>query len=104
MKTIFCIFFFLCATAVFAQNAPVLSNNPQPMIMSDHAQHASQHSMAAETSLLDASTYSYAKGEVPLSDLGSIQYETPLGDVARAFRKAHAAMLAKPVKVLEKQN
>ena len=104
MKATFCVLCFLCATTAFGQSATVLSNNPQPMIMADHAQHASQHSMAAETSLLDASTYSYAKGEVPLSDLGSIQYETPLGDVARAFRKAHAAMLMKPAKVLEKQN
>ncbi|MFY9742343.1 MAG: hypothetical protein WA252_16360 [Candidatus Sulfotelmatobacter sp.] len=104
MKTAFCTVFFLCATAAFAQTAVVLSNNPQPMIMADHAQHATQHALATETSLLDTSVYSYAKGEVPLSDLGSIQYETPLGDVARAFRKEHAAMLMKPVKVLEKQN
>ncbi|MGC1372804.1 MAG: hypothetical protein WA824_11765 [Candidatus Sulfotelmatobacter sp.] len=104
MKTVFCISFFLCATVAFAQTAPVLSNNPQPVIMMDHAQHASQHPMATETSLLDASVYGYAKGEVPLSELGSIAYETPLGDVARAFRKQHAAMLMKPAKVLEKQN
>lgn len=104
MKTVCCIFFFLCTTAAFAQTAAVLSNNPQPMIMQDHAQHASQHSLATETSLLDTSVYSYAKGEVPLSDLGSITYETPLGDIARAFRKEHAAMLTKPAKILEKQN
>lgn len=104
MKTILCTLCFLCATTAFAQNLGVLSNVPQPMTMVEHDQHASQHPMAQETSLLDTSVYSYAKGEVPLAELGSIQYETPLGDVARAFRKARAANLTKPVKVLEKQN
>jgi hypothetical protein len=101
MKTILCTLCFLCATAAFAQNAAVLSNIPNPMTMVEHPQHATQHSLAQETSLLDSSVYGYAKGEVPLAELGTIQYETPLGDVARAFRKEHAANPTKPVKVLE---
>lgn len=104
MKTILCTIGFLCATTAFAQNSAVLSNIPSPMTMTEHPQHASQHSLAQETTLLETSTYSFAKGEVPLSELGSIEYETPLGDVARAFRKEHAAKLTKPVKVLEKEN
>lgn len=103
MKTLFCAACLLFATAAVAQNAPVLSNLPQPVEMSDHTQHASQHSMAQETNLLDTSVYTYAKGEVPLSDLGFIEHETPLGDIARAFRKEHATMATKPVKVLENQ-
>lgn len=105
MKTILFSLFFFCATTAFAQNGGgVLSNIPQPMTMVEHPLHASQHAMGQETSLLDTSVYSYAKGEVPLAELGSIEYETPLGDVARAFRKEHAAKFTKPVKVLEKQN
>jgi hypothetical protein len=104
MKTILCTLCFLCATAAFAQNAGVLSNIPQPMTMAEHDQHATQHPLAQETSLLDTAVYTYAKGEVPLAELGSIQPEIPLGDVARAFRKQRAANFTKPVKVLEKQN
>jgi hypothetical protein len=100
--TLLCILCLLCATAAFAQSAPVMNSNPQPIVIIDHPQHASQHAMAQETSLFDSPAYSYVKGEVPLYELGSIEYETPLGDVARAFRKEHAAMLTKPVKVFEK--
>jgi hypothetical protein len=102
MKTTLCLLCLLCATAAFAQSAPVLNSNPQPVYIPDHPQHAYQHPMAQETSLLDGAVYSYVKGEVPLSELGSIEYETPLGDIARAYRKEHAATLTKPVKVLEK--
>jgi hypothetical protein len=102
MKTIFCtLLFLLCASAAFSQTATVLSSVPQPLEMADHAAHASQHAMGQETTLLETSVYSSAKGEVPLSELGSIKYETPLGDVARAYRKEHAA-IPKAVKVLDK--
>ena len=81
---------FLCATSAFGQLAPVLPNASQPLQMQDHPQHASDHAMAQESSLFNAtSPYSYAKGEVPLAELGSIAYQTPLGDVARAYRKEH---------------
>jgi hypothetical protein len=94
---------FLCAATAFSQTATVLSANPQPMQMTEHAEHASQHAMGQETTLLDTSVYTYAKGEVPLFDLGSIEYETPLGDVARAFRKERALSTApKAVRVFEK--
>ena len=90
MKTTIIVLCFLCATAAFAQNAPVLSGTAAPIQMAEHPWHASQHSMAPETSLLGTvSPYTYAKGEVPLSELGSLPYETPLGDVARAYRKEH---------------
>jgi hypothetical protein len=93
---------FLCATTAFAQNAPVMTNTSQPMQMTDHPQHASEHAMAQETSLLGASAYGYAKGEVPLAELGSLAYQTPLGDVARSYRKEHAAV-PKAAKVSENQ-
>jgi len=103
MKTTIIVLCFLYATAAFAQNAPVLSGVAQPMQMTEHPGHASEHSMATETSLLSTmSPYTYAKGEVPLSELGSLPYETPLGDIARAYRKEHIEV-PKATKVLEKQ-
>jgi hypothetical protein len=106
MKTLLCAVCFLgclSTTAAFSQSAAVLSSNPQPMQMAEHSEHASQHAMAQETTLLDTSAYAYAKGEVPLSELGSIPREIPLGDVARALRKQRAMKGApKAVRVFEK--
>jgi len=103
MKTIIIALCFLCATAAFAQSAPILSNTPAPVVMYEHPQRAVEHSMATETSLISSylSPYTYAKGEVPLAELGSLPYETPLGDVARAYRKEHIEA-PKATKVLEK--
>jgi hypothetical protein len=99
----FCFLGFLCATAAFGQTAPVLTNNPQPVQMQEHVQHASEHAMAQETSLLSTSTYTYAQGERPLSDFeGTLKPEVPLGDIARAYRKERAAAPAKPEKTTEK--
>ncbi len=92
---------FSCASTAFAQSASVLSGAAVPIVMVEHPQHAAEHAMAQETSLLSTSSYSYAKGEVPLAELGSLPYETPLGDVARAYRKEHVDA-PKATKVLEK--
>jgi hypothetical protein len=94
---------FLCATAAaFGQTASVLGNNPQPIYMpDDRPQHASQHALAQESSLLGTSDYTYARGERPMSDFVTLSYETPLGDIARAYRKEHA-LVPKAVKVLDK--
>jgi hypothetical protein len=62
------------------------------LVMADHPQYAEQHDMAPEHNLLVSSSYTYAKGERPLSDFGDSPLPTePLGDVARALRKEHAA-------------
>ncbi|MFZ0540419.1 MAG: hypothetical protein WBQ87_14790 [Candidatus Sulfotelmatobacter sp.] len=91
MKTTIIVFCLLCATAAFGQNGPILNNNATPVVMTEHPQRASEHALAPETSLLSGmSPYTYAKGEVPLAELGSLPCETPLGDVARAYRKEHA--------------
>lgn len=95
-------FCFLCATAAFGQTATVLSNTPSPFQISDHPQHATDHALATETSLFRSSSpYSFAQGEVPLAELASPVYYTPLGDIARAARKEHST-LPKAVMVLEK--
>ncbi|HXM69121.1 MAG TPA: hypothetical protein VN911_20505 [Candidatus Acidoferrum sp.] len=99
MKTLLGSFVILCATSAFSQS--VISGDIQPLRMSDHPQHASQHAMAQESSLFESSTYSYAKGEVPLAELGSPIYYVPLGDLAREARKEHAND-RKAVRVFEK--
>ncbi|MGC2171535.1 MAG: hypothetical protein WA555_20495 [Candidatus Sulfotelmatobacter sp.] len=86
----FCFLCLFCATAAFGQSAPVLTGTPQPLQMQEHIQHASQHAMAQESSLLDSSDYTYAQGEQPLSDFVTLKREIPLGDVARALRKKRA--------------
>ena len=103
MKTTIFAICFLCATAAaFGQTASVQSNNPQPIYMpDDRPQHASQHAMALESSLLSVSAYSYAQGEQPMSDFVTLKRETPLGDIARAYRKEHATA-PKAVVVLDK--
>lgn len=104
MKTTIFALFFLCASAAaFGQTASVQSNNPQPISMpDDRPQHAAEHALATESSLLSSGTISYAKGEVPLAELASPMYHTPLGDIARAYRKEHATV-PKAAKVSENQ-
>ncbi len=103
MKTTIFALCFLCASAAaFGQTASVQSNNPQPIYMpDDRPQHAAQHALAQESSLLGASDYGYARGERPMSEFVTPARETPLGDIARAYRKEHIGV-PKAVKVLEK--
>ena len=103
MKTVFVAVCFLLATAAFAQSAPVQSSVAQPIQMVEHTQHASEHAMAQESSLLSSSSYSYAQGEQPLAQFGTLPQETPLGDIARAYRKEHTTT-ARATIVLEKQS
>jgi hypothetical protein len=83
----FCI---LCAGAAFAQTASALSNNPQPLVVTDHPQRAITHAMAQDDNLRGTSAYSVEHGEQPLWEFPSDKHETPLGDVARAYRREHA--------------
>lgn len=98
---VFCLCIFSIPSA-HAQTAPVLSNNPAPIRMQDHPVTASEHAMAQETTLLSTTPYGYAKGEVPLADLASPMYYTPLGDIARAYRMEHE-FAPKAVVVFEEQ-
>jgi hypothetical protein len=104
MKTTLLVLFILCAASAFGQTGvAALSNQPQIIESPSHPLHAEQHSLASETPLVGGGTYTYAQGERPLWEFGSPNpAPTPLGDVARAFRKekqsAHKAEV-----VLEKQ-
>ena len=103
MKTLIVIAFcMLCATASFAQLAGALSNNPQPLIMTDHPQRAETHAMAPLDNLRGGSgTYIIEHGERPLWEFPTEKHETPLGDIARAYRKEHV-LDKKAVIVMEK--
>jgi hypothetical protein len=95
----------LCSAAAFGQ-AGLLSSQVSVIQMPDHPQHASLTAMACEHSLVGgaADAYSYAQGERPLWEFGPTSQPTPLGDVARAYRKEKEKVAAKKSEiVLEKQ-
>ena len=86
-------FCLLCATTAFGQTASVLTNDPQPVTMTDHPGHASQHELATPQSILAEASYSYEKGERPISEFATPGPQpTALGDVARAYRREHASV------------
>ena len=94
----------LCSAAAFGQ-AAALSNEPQVIRIPDHPMHADRQAMACEKPLVGgggAETYTYAQGERPLWEFGPVSEATPLGDVARAYRKEKQAAKKAEV-VLEKQ-
>jgi hypothetical protein len=91
MKTTLFLLCFFCASTAFAQNASVIQSRAVPFQIPDNPQHASQHDLATEQSLLPSSAYSYAKGEIPLWELGTLPEPVSLGAFARAYRQEHAA-------------
>jgi len=105
MKTTFCLLFLFCAAAALGQTASVIPNQVQIVELPDHPLRAAAHGMASEQPLvgLGADTYSYGQGERPLWEFGPIlPPPTPLGDVARAYRREKQSV-RKAEKVLEKQ-
>jgi hypothetical protein len=81
----------LCTGSAFGQNAPVLANTPAMVVIPDHPMRASQHNMGEYDNLLGHDAYTYVHGDQPLSDFVTEKHETPLGDIARAYRKDHVA-------------
>jgi hypothetical protein len=91
------------SASAFAQYAGNTQQAPytNPVTMVDHTQHASQHAMGTETSLLEHNSTTSAQGERPVIefpiDIVEPPPETPLGDVARFYRaKKEAEDAAKP--------
>ena len=103
MKTILLATLLLGSAAAFGQ-AGALSNQATQLQMPDHPQHASYTAMASESSIIGGSpnTYTYAQGERPLWEFGPVTQPTPLGDVARAYRKEKVTARKAEI-VLEKQ-
>lgn len=95
MKTLIIIAFcFLCATAAFAQTASVLSNNPQPLIETEHPQRAVTHAMAPDDNLRGSSAYTIEHGERPLWEfpptsmkLRSAMSPAPTAEITLSIRK-----------------
>lgn len=105
MKITLFVAFLLLAAAAFGQASYTVSSQAQMLQIPDHPQHADQHALATEYSLLGNNTYTYASGERPLWDFApapQCQPTTPLGDVARAFRKEKLAIKKAEI-VFEKQ-
>lgn len=104
MKITFFVLILLCTAAAFGQTgAGVLSSQPVVMWPSSHPQHAEVHGMATESPIVGGGAITTAHGEVPLWEFGSPYPEpTPLGDVARAYRKEKLSA-RKAEKVFEKQ-
>jgi len=100
--TVFALF-MLCTAAAFGQvGVSSLSSEPQVIASPSHPMHAEAHEMATESSLVGGGGYSYAQGERPLWEFGPVSQPTPLGDVARAYRKQKLAAKKAEI-VLEKQ-
>jgi hypothetical protein len=87
MKTLLLVVCILAATAAFGQTASAISSEVSPMTIPDHPQHASQHEMSAEQSVLGTNSNPSAHGERPLWEFATIRVERPLGDIARELRK-----------------
>jgi hypothetical protein len=102
-NTLFLLAVLFCASAAFGQ-AGALSNQPWVLEIPDHPQHASYAPMATEQTIAgDSGGVSYAHGERPLWEFGSVsEPAAPLGDVARAYRK-EKQVAKKAAVVLEKQ-
>jgi hypothetical protein len=104
MKITLFVLFLLAAATAFGQAASTVSSEAQMLQVPDHPLHAEQHALATEHSLLGG-TFTYAQGERPLWEFAPVSQPlptTPLGDVARSFRKEKLA-LRKAEIVFEKQ-
>jgi hypothetical protein len=87
MKTLLLLVCILAATAAFGQAASAISSEVSPMYIPDHPQHASQHEMTPEQSILGTNSNPSAHGERPLWEFATTRVERPLGDIARELRK-----------------
>jgi hypothetical protein len=88
MKTVLLASIVLCSAAAFGQAGAISSQTTQ-LEMADHPQHATFGSMGATQFLVGGAPggVTYAQGERPLWEFGPVSVPTPLGDVARAYRK-----------------
>ena len=103
MKITLCVLFILVAAAAFGQVSGAISAQTQMLQLPDHPQHADQHALATEQSLLGCGSVTTAHGERPLWEFGSdAPAPQSLGDVARALRKEKITV-KKADKVFEKQ-
>jgi hypothetical protein len=93
MKTIFLIpLLLLLGVGAFGQCCQSIAAAPMTSVWTapDHAQRAMRHSLGTEYDLREIGGITMAQGELPAWEVLSPAAETPLGDVARDYRKEHA--------------
>lgn len=90
-STCFALCFFGTTNALGQSGLAVgaLNNQAQMLQMPDHPEHASEHPLAQEQNLYTSANYAVATGERPLWEVAPKTKSTPLGDIARVFRKEH---------------
>lgn len=92
MKTCALLFVVMIGgVAASAQNigSSISSGRPQMIVLEDNPQHAAQADLATEHDLLERGGSHSAHGERPLWEVMPAPVVTPLGDVAREYRKEH---------------
>jgi len=96
MKTCVLLFVVMIGGAVAASAQSIGSSvstvQPQMLILSDNPQHASQVDLAQEHDLLEHGGSHSAQGERPLWEVMPAPVVTPLGDIAREYRKEHESL------------
>jgi len=92
MKTIFLIpLLLLLGVGAFGQCCQSSMAMTSGWSAPDHSQRAERHGLGAEHDLRESSGVTMARGELAAWEVLSPAEETPLGDVARDYRKEHAA-------------
>jgi hypothetical protein len=100
--TLFALLLLVTASA-FGQAAGAISAEAHMLQFPDHPQHADMQAMATEHFLVGGGSVTYAQGERPLWEFGPFSAPpTPLGDVARAYRREKLASKKAEI-VFEKQ-
>lgn len=90
MKTMLIVLCVLwAATAVGQTTGSVRSNESIVFQINSHPEHAAPHDMASERPLVGggANTYTFAHGERPLWEFGTVSEQPSLGEIARQYRK-----------------
>jgi len=88
MKTTVFLMCILCAAGALGQSAASGALLASQFQIVDHPSHASPQALTPEQNLAGFGTISIAQGEIPLSEVKLPEkHVTPLGDVARSFRK-----------------
>jgi hypothetical protein len=94
---VFCILTIIClfaslghAQSIAGGGGSIQAPTGPTYSVPDHPMHADQGTSRPEVSLLGNNNITYAQGERPTWEFGPVgPPPTPLGDVARAYRKEH---------------
>jgi hypothetical protein len=89
MRTFLVTLFLLVASSAFAQyNGQTLPSQTNPWRPAYHEEHVRRDGVRREQNINPSQGVAFARGEMPSADL-KLELETPLGDLARAYREDH---------------